>query len=158
MAGGIFERQALLKPSTMVTVAERRFDDAVALQATGQNARANGVAYLCGFVVEILLKARLVAKFPAIARKRQHEVEDAEREVWRLIWTQHDLEGMLSQMGELEAALKLRGERDGRDHLAELKKITASWTIQARYSSRQMLMHEASAFLDRVRTLKDLLK
>ena len=41
----------------MATVAERRFDDAAALRATNENARANGVAYLCGYVIEILLKA-----------------------------------------------------------------------------------------------------
>lgn len=75
---GIFERQIKLKPSALVTVAERRFDDAEALCRTGENARANGAAYLAGFVIEILLKARLVKEFEAIARKRQHEVTDAE--------------------------------------------------------------------------------
>jgi hypothetical protein len=52
MAQSIFTRPAMLKPSTMKTVAERRFDDAAALRDTGRNARANGVAYLAGFVIE----------------------------------------------------------------------------------------------------------
>ena len=145
----------------MATVAERRFDDAQTLCDTGENARANGVAYLAGFVVEILLKARLVDKYRVIARKRDHEMSQLsqpEREVWRLIWKQHDLEGMLGSMSELEAALKVRGERDGHDYLAELKKICATWTIQARYSPRTMLMDEASQWLGRVRSLKELLK
>ena len=142
----------------MAAVAERRFGDAEALSDTEDNARANGVAYLVGFVVEILLKARLVDKFPEIARKRQHEVSEAERDVWRLIWRQHDLEAMLERMSELEAALRRRGERDGRDYAAELKKVCGTWTIQARYSPRTMLMTEARQWLERVRVLKELLK
>ena len=141
----------------MATVAERRFDDAESLRETGRNARANGVAYLAGFVIEILLKARLVRKFPAIARKRHREVTDGEREIWRLIWQRHDLEGMLSQMQELEAALEKRGERDSYHYVAELKKICATWTIHARYSPQTMLMDEAGELLERVRTLKEML-
>ena len=158
MASSIFDKEPRLKPAAMATVAERRFDDAEALCRTGDNARANGAAYVAGFVVEILLKARLVDKYPVIARKRQHEVMDDEQEVWRLIWKQHDLEAMLARMRELEAALKTRGERDGHDYFAELKKVCASWTIQARYSPRMMLMDEAKQWLERVRLLKELLK
>jgi hypothetical protein len=158
MAPGIFDKEPQLRPSTMAAVAERRFGDAEALSRTEENARANGVAYLVGFVIEILLKARLVARFRNTARKRQHEVTDAEREVWRLIWKQHDLEAMLERMPELEAALKRRGERDGRDHLSELKKVCATWTIQARYSPRTINMAEAREWLERARSLKELLK
>lgn len=158
MTSGIFAKQAVLKPSAMRTVAERRFDDAAALRATKDNARANGVAYLVGFVIEILLKARLVEKFSHIARKAQHAVTKDEREVWLLIWKRHDLEDMLSQMAELEASLKKKGERDNRDYHGQLKKLCATWTIQARYSSRTMHMDEASDILDRVRVLKELLK
>jgi hypothetical protein len=142
----------------MATVAERRFDDAEALSKTGQNARANCVAYLIGFVVEILLKAQLVRKFPDIAKKPQHRVADSEREVWRLIWKAHDLDGMLLQMVELEGALKVRGTRDGKDYLENLKKICATWTIQSRYSTHTIQMPEASRLLDMVRSLKEVLK
>jgi hypothetical protein len=158
MPGEIFEKQRQLKPSTMATVAERRFDDAEALYKTADNARANGAAYLVGFVVEILLKARLIEKFPGIARKRQHEVTDVERNVWRLIWKQHDLEGMVYYLREIEAGLKKKGERDGRDYVEDLKKISATWTIQARYSSHTMLLTDAKDLIDRVRVLKELLK
>lgn len=158
MADSIFDKPASLKPSSMATVADRRFGDAEALAATGANARANGVAYLSGFVIEILLKARLVAKYPLTARKRQHQVENSERLIWFLIWRQHDLDGMLEQMRELETALAIRGQRDGWDYVADLKKICATWTIQARYSSRMMKMEEARKMLERVRTLKELLK
>jgi hypothetical protein len=158
MSKGIFDRQGRLKPSTMRTVAERRFDDAAALCATKQNARANGVAYLAGFVIEILLKAKLVEKFSQIAGKRQHVLKEEEREVWLLIWKRHDLEDMLIHMAELEAALKKKGLRDQYDYHGELKKMCATWTIQARYSSLTMRMDEAAELLDRVRHLKELLK
>jgi hypothetical protein len=138
--------------------AERRFADAEARCNTNDNARANGAAYLAGFVVEILLKARLVKRFPAVARKRQHELLESEQHLWRLIWRQHDLEAMVNRMKELEAGLKARGERDGCDYFAELKKVCASWTIQARYSSRQMRIGEARDWINRVRLLKELLK
>ena len=148
----------------MATVAQRRFEDAIALADTNNNARANGVVYLAGFVVEILLKARLIEKFPAIARKPEHEINDKkrigddEREIWRLIWKQHSLEGMLERLSELEAFLKKKGERDGQDYVAELKKVFGIWTIQFRYSSQQMSMNEARNFLERVRLLKEQLR
>ena len=158
MASGIFEKQGNLKPSTMKTVAERRFDDANALRKTNDNARSNGVAYLAGFVIEILLKARLVQKFPAIARKRQHEVSASEQEIWGLIWRRHDLDAMLDQMPELEAALKKKAERSAVDLFGDLKKVCATWTIHARYSPSTMVMREAKQLLDRVRLLKEVLK
>jgi hypothetical protein len=158
MASRIFEKQDVLRPSAMATVAQRRFDDAEALRVTGKNAHANGTAYLVGFVIEILLKAQLVRKFQAIARKRLHQVAESEREIWRLIWQRHDLAAMLEHMNELEAALLKRGEIDGRDYLVELREICATWTIQARYSSRTMQMNEASKMLENVRVLKELLK
>ena len=52
-----------LRPTQLRTVAERRFDDAVALRQTGKNARANGAIYLGGFAIECLLKARLLEDF-----------------------------------------------------------------------------------------------
>ena len=161
MASTIFDKQGVLRPSAMKTVAERRFGDAESLRKTNVNERANGVAYLVGFVVEILLKAKLVEKFSETTRKRQHEVAalpDLEREVWSLVWRRHDLEGMLSHLSELEAGLKKKSERGGYDYLGVLKSLCATWTIQARYSSLTMRMDEAAELLERVRSLKELLK
>ena len=142
----------------MKTVAERRFDDAEALRNTNANARANGTAYLVGFVIEILLKAKLVEKYTSIAKLPQQALKDDQKKIWSLIWRQHDLEEMLSQLSELEAYLKTRSERDNYDYLGHLKGICAAWTIHARYSSRTMLMDEAAELLQRVRKLKELLK
>ncbi len=155
---GVFDKQNQLKPSAMATVAERRFADAEALAATKQNSRANGCAYLAGFAVEILLKARLVQKFPAIARKRQHEVSANEQEIWGLIWRRHGLERMLDEMPELEAGLKKKAERSETDLFGDLKTVCATWTVYARYSPATMLMREAEQLLDRVRALKEVLK
>lgn len=154
---GIFERNLTLKPSAMITVAERRFADADALCRTGENARANGAAYLAGFVIEILLKARLVRQFNATAKKRPHQVTDADRDVWNLIWRTHDLAAMLEKLPEFQGWLRNRGDRDGKNYVAELRKA-AQWSIYARYSSRTMLISEAKDILERVRLLKEVLK
>ncbi|MCC6422553.1 MAG: hypothetical protein IT447_03675 [Phycisphaerales bacterium] len=154
----IFEKQSRLKPGAMATVADRRFADAQALCDTKQNAHANGAAYLAGFVIEILLKARLVKKYPIIARKQPHDISESERGIWTLIWRRHDLEEMLDCMPELEAALHKAFSRTGVNYLANLKKVCAAWTIHARYSPRVIMMDEASQFLERVRLLKEVLK
>lgn len=158
MAESIFERPATLKPSAMAVVAERRFADAEALSATDSNARANGAAYLVGFAVEILLKARLIDRYPQIAKKRQHDLQVEEREVWRLIWREHDLAAMLDRLPQLQAALAAKSARTGTDYLADLKKICATWTIFARYSPRATSMFEARQLLERVRLIKEQLK
>ena len=142
----------------MAGVAQRRFDDAEALCNTNDNARANGAAYLLGFVLEILLKARLVAKYPTTARKRQHEVLTDEQGIWILIWRQHDLAAMLDQLPEIEAALAKRYERDPVNHREALKMLCATWTIQARYSPHQISNAEAREMLEHVRPLKELLR
>jgi hypothetical protein len=138
----------------MKTVAERRFDDAEALRRANDNARANGVAYLVGFVIEILLKAKLVEKYSTIAKTQQHLLKSGEREVWSLIWRRHDLEAMLPYLPELLADLKKRGERTKQEYLNDLKKLCATWAIQARYSTQTILMDEAAALLERVRPIK----
>lgn len=155
---GIFDKQSELRPSAMRTVAERRFDDAQCLRDTNENARANGVAYLAGFVIEILLKARLVERYPAIARKRQHEVSHSELEIWSLIWRRHDLAGMVERMPDLVAGLRAKSERSGVEYNDHLRSVCGSWTIQARYSTSTITMTEARAMLDRVRVLKEVLK
>src|SRR5437763_804516 len=155
----IFDRQGQLRPSQLVTVAERRFEDARALCETGKNAHANGAQYLCGFVVEMLLKAQLMRKHPTIAAKRQHErMSDEEREIWSLIYRSHDLEEMLERLHEFERALEKHGRRTGRPYLQHLREICSTWTIYARYSSLTTDMREAEAILDRVRELKEALK
>lgn len=159
MAEGIFAKNARVRPSQLIAVAERRFGDAEALCRTGENARANGAQYLCGIVIEILLKAQLMRLYPAAVGKRQHQLNDnAERSIWGLVWRSHDLAEMLDHLRDLEAAIKKRGDRAGRPYLRWLKGICEAWTIHARYSTMTSTIDQAQEMLDQVRELKEVMK
>jgi hypothetical protein len=138
-------------------VADRRFGDAEALVATGDNARANGAQYLAGIVVEIRLKAELVRMYPSVARQRPHDVKDAERRVWNMIWRSHNLTEMLEQATTLRASVDAAGERAGRPYFEWLADICGRWTVFARYTSVTRTMGEARSMLERVRLLKEVM-
>src|SRR5437762_14338031 len=107
----IFEKQGPLSHRQLVSVAQRRFEDAEALCDTEKNARANGAQYLCGFVVEILLKAQLILGNAAIATKRSHEGMSAdERETWSLIYRSHGLSEMLTRLPNLKKKVENHGK------------------------------------------------
>jgi hypothetical protein len=152
------KRTPIPKPSQMRAVAERRFGDASALCATGNNERANGALYLCGFVVEILLKAQLLRTYEQTAKRRGGDVPAAEREIWNLIWRSHDLGSMLQKLPHLHAALRKASERRENPMYLYLKQVCARWDIQLRYSPLSTTMSEAQEVLDRVRVLKEVLK
>jgi len=155
----IFEKQGSLTHGQLVTVAERRFDDAEALCETGKNARANGAQYLCGFVIEILLKAQLILNNKALASKRSHDsMTEEEREKWSLIFRSHDLHEMLARLPNLKKKVENYGKRIGKPLLQQLLGICSTWTIYARYSTHTTSMNEARRFLESVRGLKEVLK
>lgn len=153
----IFEKPGELKPGAMAAVAERRMADARRLLESG-NAHLNGAVYLAGFVLEILLKARLVYKYSAIARKRQINLQEDEREIWNLIWRSHHLPSMLGHLSELTTSLYIQGKRDNRPYLDDLMTICAEWTIYARYSPRTISKEDASSIIERIEGLKEKLK
>ena len=97
----IFKR-IRLRPSQLRTVADRRFDDAQALRGTGENARANGAMYLGGFVVECLLKAKLMERFPWLqgARSPQGRTK-ADQHLWSLCYRSHDLDEILAKLPDV---------------------------------------------------------
>src|ERR1051325_4274025 len=129
----IFTR-TLLRPTQLRAVAERRFDDAQALRATGQNARANGAIYMGGFAVECLLKAMLVEKFSWLQNASFPATRsEEERRIWWLCHRSHDLEAILSYLPEVGQKLS-RGEQRGAPRLSQSLKSLCSWTIFARYS------------------------
>lgn len=147
----IYDRQSGLRPAQLVAVAERRFADAQALVATGQNERANGAQYLGGYVVEILLKARLL-RHPAL--RDRHHPDHAKLQ--RAVYQKHDLELLLSVLNawrRLDQVLTAHGARAGVDYLAMLKQVCAAWTVHARYSTQSSTIAEARALLDAVRRL-----
>jgi hypothetical protein len=154
----IFDR-VRLTPSQLRTVASRRFSDADALRRTGKNERANGVMYLSGFVVECLLKAKLLSEFPWLqnAGSPQGRSVDDQR-LWSLCYRSHDLEEILARLPKLARSLE-EIEQAGSPILANgLKSICAHWTIFARYSPSSAMMSEAVEFLTTVKELKEWLK
>jgi hypothetical protein len=156
-APDIFARRRLTV-GQLRAVADRRFGDAEALVATGDNARANGAQYLAGIAVEVLLKGALVERYPGLAFRRQDEVTAADRVVWNLIWRSHDLAEMLERLPMLRASADLRGRQAGRPYLAWLTGICGSWTIFARYSPATSTMSDAREMVERVRYLKEVLR
>ena len=154
----IFDKQQNLVPSKMHAVADRRFEDARALCEAG-NQHANGAQYFAGLVIEILLKAQLVRKYPNVARKRSHEqMDENDRTIWGLIWRSHELDDMRSRLTEMEAALAKKEQRDRIPYLTYLRAVCAEWTIHARYSSVTTSIQNARDMLDRVEAIKELLK
>lgn len=154
----VFDRQSNVSPSQMRAVADRRFDDAQALGATRLNKHANGVMYLAGLVIEILLKAQLAARYPTISRTRGRALTTDEQWIRSLIYRSHELGAMLDRLPELEAAVIAAGVRDGVAYVDQLKGLCATWSIAVRYSTRSSTMAEADDMLEQVRRLKELLK
>jgi hypothetical protein len=156
--GSIYDRQRLTARQ-IVTVAERRFADAVALCETGKNAHANGAQYLGGFVIELLLKAQLVKRYQWAAKKRDvATLSERDREVWSLIYRSHDLQEMLNRMPSLEAKIEKLGQRHGQPYRSHLRNICMTWTVFARYSTLTTTIADAVLWLDRIRVLKEVLK
>ena len=154
----IFQR-VRLRPGQLRTIADRRFDDAEALRNTGENARANGAIYLGGFVVECLLKAKLMERFRWLQRATSPQGRSREdQRIWSLCYRLHDLDEILDKLPEISQKLaRVEGGRSNR--LAHsLKSICGQWTIFARYSPYTADIDDARLFLDQVNELKPWLK
>ena len=150
----IFDR-AKLTPAQLRTAADRRMGDAEALRDTRQNVRANGAIYLGGFVLECLLKAKLLEQHPWIGSAGSPEGRPAEdRRIWSLAYRSHDLDEILLALPEIKQRIRAK-EQEGHRHLiGKLDALCGSWTIFARYSPRQATMGQAKAFLDQVKELR----
>jgi hypothetical protein len=140
-----------LRPTQLRTVADRRFDDANTLRKTGQNARANGAMYLGGFVIECLLKAKLLERFSWLesAGSPMGRSKD-DQYLWSLCYRSHDLEEILAKLPEIQDRLKRESDR----LLYSLKRLCAQWTIYARYSPYNADIDDAREFLDQIEELK----
>lgn len=145
----IYERQPL-NPAQLVTVAQRRFDDAQALCDTGKNKHANGALYLGGFVIELLLKAKLLRICETFGQSKEGRIP-------QLMYS-HNLTGILDEMPGVEAEVEKRGQRDGEQYRTHLRQICSEWTIFARYSPRQTDVVQARVWLARIRALKEVLR
>jgi hypothetical protein len=158
MAGKASVR-AFLTPQQFITIAQFRFDDATALSDTGRNARANGTMYIAGFVVECLLKARLLRRHEWLQRVREPgRLSKRERELWFLCHRSHDLIRLLEAVPDTFVDLQKYGSDPSGRLAADLRQVCALWTVHIRYDTRQATMTEARRFLDQVRELRQWLK
>jgi hypothetical protein len=154
----IFEKKRLT-PRQLRAVAQRRFGDADCLRRTGDNARANGVFYLGGFVIECLLKAKMLDRFASMQTALSPEkLSESDRRIWSLIYRSHDLKQMLFHLPELERKLMLADRNEGTRRLEGLRSICQGWTIFARYSPHSEKMKDAGDFLDEIQDLKEWLR
>ncbi|MGH7214047.1 MAG: hypothetical protein ACREIT_04730 [Tepidisphaeraceae bacterium] len=154
---GIFRKQRLT-PGQLRAVAERRFDDALCLLASGQNARANGAMYMAGFTIECLLKARLLAQHPNLqVPVDPATLSEQDREVHAMLFS-HDLDAMLIFLPEVEKKLSAVGSALGRPVWRRFGEICAEWTVYARYSPQHANVDEARRFIETVREVKQWLR
>lgn len=148
-------RKIRLRPTQLRTVAGRRFDDADALRRTGRNARANGAMYLGGFVIECLLKARLLERFAWLQTAGSPEGRSREdRHLWSLCYRSHDLDEILARLPDVVDRLSRLGQRESARLLAAMRSICAQWTIYARYSPYNADIDDARRFLDQIEELR----
>lgn len=153
----IFEKERL-RPSQIYAVADRRFRDAVCLRDDDNSERANGAMYLGGFVVECLLKARLIECHAWLERGRPDEGASAsDQEAWDLCYRQHNLSEILRLLPELKRELSAGGSLQHSPYRS-LQSVCAEWTIYARYSARQATRDEAREFIARVKEIRDWLE
>ena len=152
--GEIFRKQRLT-PGQLRAVAERRFRDALYLEQSGENERANGAIYMGGFVIECLLKALLLERQPNL----QQPVDPAglsvpDREVHKLIYQSHSLEEMLLFLSDIEIKFTQRDPVTW----ARFRASCEEWTVYARYSPRSAPLADARDFLDTIEQVKEWLK
>ena len=144
-----------LRPSQLRTVSDRRFDDALCLLKTGENARANGAMYLGGFVVECLLKAELLETYPWLqAYRPPRTMSGAEQRLWDLCYRRHDLDAILERLPSVKARIE-NAERCGYPRiLSSFKRVCGQWTVHARYSPYCANVEDARAFLIYVKEVR----
>src|ERR1035437_8614163 len=130
----IFSR-VKLKPGQLRAVAERRFADAQVLRETGKSAHANGAMYLAGFVIECLLKAKLLERFSWLQfiGSVEQRTKD-EKRLWSLCYRSHDLDEILDRLPRVKQSLEKAEPMGSLRLFRNLKNVCAEWTIYARYS------------------------
>lgn len=154
-SASIFDKQAHLTPSQLRTVADRRFGDARYLADAKGNERMNGAMYMAGFVIECLLKAALLKKYPGTGNKKPSDLTAEEVKIRRLLYS-HDLDQIFGRLPELAQALTDHDKKhlqDKGDYAQTLKQVF-SWSIYARYSTSSANRGEAQSFVQSVKELR----
>lgn len=150
-----------LRPSQLRTVANRRFGDAKALCDTKKNERANGAIYLGGFVIECLLKAKMLEQNQWLSNVVDvSKLSRQDREIYNLCFRHHDLGGLLEKLPDLQKKLQAEDQNHSRQfsRYDMLRKIMGEWTIYIRYSPQMAIIKDAENFVERVKELKEWLR
>ena len=143
------------RPTQIREVAKRRFGDAIALRRTRDNERANGAMYLGGYVIECLLKAKLMDRFPWLQKASSSQGRSRwECRLWSLCYRWHDLDELLAMLPNVTTKLSQLDQRGSGRLVQSLKSICAQWTVHVRYSPYSATMRQAKEFLDQVKELK----
>jgi len=154
----IFEKHRL-RPTQLRTVADRRFDDAQFLCDSKKNARANAAMYLGGFVLECLLKAKLMEKYTWLQSVSSPEGRPKDdHKIWSLCYRSHNLDEILERIPEIDNEIERREQKGQTRLLQSLKILCAQWNIYARYSTHSTDCTEARRFVDSIKELRQCLK
>lgn len=152
-------RKLRLNVSQLQTVADRRFEDARYLARSGSNKYANGAMYLGGFVVECLLKALLLKKYPELTSPGTIPTQSGQwKQLISLVYRSHDLDEMLAKLPEVTHKLLAQGQEGGQRLVTSLKGVCERWSIYARYSPYQVDSQDAAQFLERIKELRPWLR
>lgn len=155
--GDIFAKRRLT-PGQLRSVADRRYDDAICLLESGQNARATGAIYMGGFVIECLLKALLLERYPHLQKPvGPAKLAKRDRDVVEQLYG-HELDEMLEFLPEVKRKLPFITGETGKPLSPRFRNVCAEWTVYARYSTKLAARNEADEFMETIREVKEWLK
>lgn len=151
---GIYTSRPRLTPNQVRAVARLRLQDAACLHQTGLPRHATGIVYLCGLVVDCLLKAKLLDKYPVLRLADPSTLDPDQRRRWQLVYRSHDLDEMLESLPEITKKLaRAEGGSSSRLVLA-LKSVCVGWTIKARYNTQPLRSADVDQMFAAVKELR----
>jgi hypothetical protein len=141
-----------LTPGQLRAVAELRFGDAQCLVNSAESQRANGAIYIAGFVIECLLKALLLDRYPNLRSPVDPvKLSPRDREIFDLLYS-HELDVMIGFLPDIKPKFMAVSV------WKEFNDIRAEWTIYVRYSPTQEKVDRAKQYLATVKEAKKWLK
>jgi hypothetical protein len=117
--------------------------------------------YMAGFVIECLLKARLLEKYRWLqSAGNTGALPKADRKLYDLCYRMHDLAAILDSLPDVKQRLeRIDSNRWQTPRLhVMLLSIVGQWTIFARYSTQTTTMGEADEFIRKIKEIKEWLK
>jgi hypothetical protein len=114
--------------------------------------------YLGGFVLECLLKAKLLDAHPWLQAPLSVSPTTSEQRLWSLCYRSHDLVEILEHVPGLIEEGKARDSMEGRNLVRKLFTRCGEWTVHARYSPMSATLAEAREFLADVKETRQWLR